>query len=258
MTAWLDGSIVGDGQLPKRTGVAPFETMGAEGGELPLWDLHVARLQATASRLGLSWPSPTRWRAAAGELLRGNGHADAVLRLVLVPSGAALHVVMTTRGRSPVQLVRLLPTVVERPAAAPPADVKAEPRAFYDAVRQQAQDGEADDGIVVGKDGAVLETATANLWLRLDGAWTTPALDGRVLPGIARGLLLRTAARGGVRLAERPCTLADLHRADALAVSNAVYGVRAAALVGEQGGVAFVDSELVPIWRAARTNVHAG
>ncbi|MFY9344594.1 MAG: aminotransferase class IV, partial [Planctomycetota bacterium] len=138
-----------------------------------------------------------------------------------------------------------------RPATAPPADLKSEPRGFYDAVRQQAQDGGADDGIVVAADGAVLETALGNLWLRLDGGWVTPPAAGRILPGIARGLVLAQAAKAGRPVAERACDLGDLQRASALAHSNAVYGVRPACLLGQGPAVQIVDSELGPLWRAA-------
>jgi branched-subunit amino acid aminotransferase/4-amino-4-deoxychorismate lyase len=251
MNASLDGRSVAESALPKRTGIAPFETIGARGGAMPLWERHLQRLAATAARLQLRWAPEASLRADALELLRANGHGDDVLRLALVPAADGVHTVMVTRARSPVKVVKLLPTVVARPADAPPGDVKAEPRAFYDAVRQQAQDGGADDGIVVDRDGAVLETALGNLWLLLDGTWTTPPLDGRVLPGIARALLLDGARRAGIAVAERACTLGDLHAAAALAHSNAVHGVRPACLVGEQASAARVDSELVPLWRAA-------
>jgi para-aminobenzoate synthetase / 4-amino-4-deoxychorismate lyase len=251
MTAWCDGQFVAASQVPKPTAVSPFETMGASRGELPLWERHLRRLAAAAARLRLPFTPAPAWRAAAAEVLRGNGHDDDVLRLQLVARGTAVHVVMTTRQRSPVKVVQLLPTIVERPANAPPADLKADPRTFHDAVRQQAQDGQADDGIVVAGDGAVLETALGNLWLRLDGQWVTPPLDGRVLPGIARELVLAGAAARGVAVAERVCDLADLHRADALAHSNAVHGVRPATLVGQSAAVQLVDSELLPLWRAS-------
>lgn len=251
MNAWCDGVSVPAAALPVRSGVAPFETMGAVRGLVRLWDRHLERLRLAAARLGIVWREPAGLRAAAADLLRSNGHADDVLRLAVVPAGTAVHTIMQSRARSPVKVVQLLPTVVEPPANGPPGDVKAEPRAFYDAVRQQAQDGGADDGIVVGRDGAVLECALGNLWLRIDGAWVTPMLDGRVLPGIARRLLLDAAAAHRVVVAERMCDLADLHRATALAHSNAVYGPRPATLVGQPGATAVVRAELGRLWAAA-------
>ena len=254
MTNWIDGRFVADSSLPKRKGIAPFETMGAEGGEVPLWRHHLARLAATTQRLGLPFAPGPELVAAARELLVHNDHRDAVLRLAVVPHAAGTAVVMTSRPRSPIKVVQLLPTVVARPADAPPGDVKAEPRGYYDAIRQQAQDGGADDGIVVVEDGVVLETALGNLWLRLDGRWVTPALDGRVLPGVARTLLLAAARKVGKAIEERRLELGDLHRAEALAHSNAVYGVRPACLCGTAPAVAFVDNELQPLWSAARSS----
>lgn len=253
MTAWVDGAFVGDAAVPHATAAAPgpFETMRAVASELPLWDRHLQRLAHTASRLGLPFAADVRLRAAATEVLLHNGHADDVLRLALVPDGARVRTVLTSRARSPVTCVRLLPTVVEPPAGFR-GEFKLWPRPFYDAVLRQAQDGGADDGIVVAADGDVRETAVGNLWLRLDGVWTTPALDGQLLPGIARALLLAAARDRGLPVAERRCDLGDLHRAEALAHSNAVYGPRAAALVGSAlPTVPFVDTELVPLWRDA-------
>lgn len=251
MTIWIDGNLQGGSTVPRSKQFAPFETMGAQAGELPLWPRHLERLAATAQRLGLPFEPDPELRAAATEVLLKNGHADDVLRLSLVPNDGGVQVVLSSRARSPIRTVKLLPTILERPDDAPPGDVKAEPRGFYDQVRQQAQDGEADDGIVVGLDGAVLEAALGNLWLRLDGVWVTPALDGRVLPGIARALLLEHAGQQGLACAERAVTLADLHAADALAHSNAVYGPRPACLLGEPSHVEIVDSSLGALWRQA-------
>lgn len=256
MTAWCDGRWLAPEALPTPPAgaIAPFETMGAAEGVVALWDRHLARLRAAAARLGLPFaPAPEpELRAAATELLLQNGHADEVLRLQLVPaSGGPPHTVMTTRSRGPLRReLRLLPTVVAPSAGEPPADLKANPRRRYDAVLQQAQDGGADDGIVVAADGGVLETAVGNLWLRLRGGWVTPPADGRLLPGIARAVLLERAAAAGVPIAQRPCDLGDLHAAEALAVTNAVHGPRAAALAGgAAAAVAIVDNTLGRLWR---------
>lgn len=251
MTAWVDGQLVADGALPRRAGVAPFETMGARGGELPLWDRHLARLRGALARLELAWREPAGLRAAAMELLRANDRSDGVLRLAVVPTATGVSTVLTARAKSPVKVVQLLPTVVERPADAPPGDLKAEPRGYYDAVRQQAQDGQADDGLVLAADGALLETALGNLWLLVAGRWVTPALDGRVLPGVARAILCAGLRARGLVVDERACDLGDLHRAEALAVSNAVHGPRPACLVGQQADAAPTARDLQPIWRDA-------
>jgi branched-subunit amino acid aminotransferase/4-amino-4-deoxychorismate lyase len=252
MSIYLDGALVAPSAMPQRSGMAPFETIGALASDLPLWAVHAERLQQNAARLRLPWSPPKGLYAAAGQLLRQNGHTDGVLRWLLLPSAKGLHTVLTTRAKAPIKVMKLLPTVVERPADAPPGDLKAEPRGFYDAVRQQAQDGGADDGIVIGPEGEVLETAIGNLLLRLDGRWVTPALDGRVLPGVGRALLLAAARAAGQPIAEQACGLPDLHRAEALCHLNAVYGPRPAHLLEQaNAGIPFVERELRPLWQQA-------
>lgn len=240
---WLQGEFVGGDSPTQLPGLGLFETMCAVTGVLPLWERHLQRLQQSATRLSLPFVPPADLRAAAAELLLHNNHEDGALRLALLPDGR-LELCSRDRQNAP-QLVRLIPTVQRRPDAAPPASLKATPRAFYDAVQHEAQQGAADDGIVLGDDGAVLETATGNLWLHLDGGWVTPPLDGRVLPGIARALLLEHGAGR-----ERACDLADLHRALHLAVSNAVHGPRPAVLVSTRpASVESFDTSLQTLWR---------
>lgn len=246
---WIDGAFVGadeQGDAAAEDVVAPFETMGAAAGALPLWDRHMTRLRATLDALG-DGLDPRGLREAAGELLGRNGHEEGVLRLVqeLRPRGRCTW--MDTRPRSGTSLVRLLPTVTRRAADTPPPRWKVRPRRFYDEVLAEARAGGADDGIVLADDGALLETAVGNLWLLLDGQWVTPPDDGRMLPGIARGILLAASIEPAA--IERSCDLADLHRAQALMVSNAVYGPRPAALVGQT--VEDHDSELVKAWQKA-------
>ncbi|HLQ38385.1 MAG TPA: aminotransferase class IV [Planctomycetota bacterium] len=247
----VDGELLADDAVPPLPAdlVAPFETMAASGSAVPLWPRHLQRLRAAAQRLGLPWAPPPRLERAAAELLAANHHHGGVVRLQLVPAAAAVHWQLTTRARgTAVAPLRLIPCVARRPAAAPPADLKTAPRNFYDAVLAEARAGGADDGIVLGDDGTLLETANANLWLLLDGAWVTPPLDGRVLPGIARELLLLAARAAGVPVAERTCNLADLHRAPQVAVSNAVHGPRGALLVGAPPAVP--DTVLARLWRS--------
>lgn len=243
---WIDGAFV-DGDAAIATGSGLFETMGSFGGELRLWDRHLARLRAGCARLGVAAELPSNLRDDALQLLRTNG--DDVLRLeaLLRPRGVSWR--MTTRRRQTLDVVRLLPTVARRPADAPPADLKATPRPHYDAVLAEARRGGADDGIVLGDGGALLETAHANLWLLLDSVWTTPPLDGRVLPGIARAVLLERARSVGVPVAEAPCWLGDLHRAQSMCVSNAVHGPRVACLPGAT--VPESATSLGRLWRFA-------
>lgn len=80
--------------------------------------------------------------------------------------------------------------------------------------------------LLVDDDGAVLETTRANLFLVLaDGRLATPPLDGRVLPGVARGRAIEMARELGVEVAEEVVSSADVASAREAFVTGSVRGV---------------------------------
>ena len=84
---------------------------------------------------------------------------------------------------------------------------------------------EADDVVLINERGELTETSRANLALRLDGQWWTPALSAGCLPGVERGRLLELR-----KITERVLTPADLGRAEEIAVLNSLRGWRSAVL----------------------------
>ena len=80
--------------------------------------------------------------------------------------------------------------------------------------------------VLVNSDGKVTETDRSNLMLRIDGHWLTPGVDSGCLPGVYREQLLE---RGEVE--ESSLDLDDLHRAEEIAVTNALRGWRKAVLI---------------------------
>jgi len=74
--------------------------------------------------------------------------------------------------------------------------------------------------LLVDLDGRLLETTYANVFVQLDGRLITPPADGRIRPGVLRG---RLVADGDA--VEATMTLADLDRAEAILVGNALRGL---------------------------------
>lgn len=75
--------------------------------------------------------------------------------------------------------------------------------------------------LLADPDGGLLEGATTNLFAWLDGALCTPPADGRLLPGVAREMLIETARARGVDADERPLGVHDLARSSAVLLTNA-------------------------------------
>ena len=95
-----------------------------------------------------------------------------------------------------------------------------------DRSRYPMPEDEGVEMVMVNLDGEVTETERSNLMLRIDGTWLTPALASGCLPGVYRQ---RVLDKGEVE--EAPLDLDDLHRAEEIAVTNAVRGWRKAVLI---------------------------
>lgn len=233
--AWVDGRYldaaravpVDDGAF--RAGHALFETIGAVRGKLPLWPRHLARLAAGAGRLRIECAPPPELAAAAEELLAMTRQQDGVLRLTLSAGGPGPQPrwIMTTRSRGTPGIVPLVVALDPLPDDWPFAALKCAARPHYAVAFAAARAAGAADALLLDRRRLVQETTTCNVVAELDGALVTPRASGRFLPGIARALLLENAT---VEEAELPFDA--LARCRGLWVTNAVHGVRPAALAG--------------------------
>jgi para-aminobenzoate synthetase / 4-amino-4-deoxychorismate lyase len=95
-------------------------------------------------------------------------------------------------------------------------------------------------------DGAVLEAAHANVWIREGRTLVTPPLDGRLLPGTVRARLLADPPAGHTSREAR-VTLERAIAADELLLSSSLRGLHAAVLAGAPAGRA--EPTLVPAFR---------
>ena len=98
-------------------------------------------------------------------------------------------------------------------------------RGRYEEAKERHPD--ADDVLLTNTRGEATETTIANLAVRLDGRWWTPPLDAGLLPGCERAALL---ADGTLR--ERTLSLAELARAEDLAIYSSVRPWRRAVIAG--------------------------
>ena len=250
--AWCDGAFVAAVPRAER---GAFETMGAHAGELPLWSRHLARLARAAVQLGVAFVPPRDLEDAARDLLARTGQRDGILRLELGAMERAARWSMTTRARSSATgPVRLALVVAPRSAADPDAGFKSVARAPYDAALERARATGAEEALLVDAAGNLLEAATANVLVLMGNALCTPPLDGRIVPGIARALLLEGLAARGTPAVERAVHRDELPRAQGVWITNAVHGARVASLDGSAVDAVAAEPwtrRLDEIWAAA-------
>jgi para-aminobenzoate synthetase/4-amino-4-deoxychorismate lyase len=219
---------------------APPAAPSTGGGDVPgirHWARHVARVTQTAAHFGFAFDAAA-FRAAV---------TDAVRALAPDPddadpdAAARAHKVRATVGRA--GDVRVTTAPLAPPPAAPlrvtwAADVRVAPddpffrhkttrRAAYERAYAAARAAGYDEALLLNTRGHVTEGTRTNLVARLDGALVTPPVACGLLGGVARAHLLTTTDA-----AARVLTPADVARADALYLGNAVRGWQRAVLDG--------------------------
>jgi para-aminobenzoate synthetase/4-amino-4-deoxychorismate lyase len=196
--------------------VGLLETILVVDGGAVEADRHLRRLAQSATAVfGLHPPPGLAERVAAAA--RASHPRRARLRVVLYADGTT--------------------TVGVRPASTPSAPVILEPVLLAGGLGAHKWADRAPllmpsgfEALICDLDGAVLEAASANVWLLVDGRLVTPAADGRILEGVTRRRILEVGHVDGIPLVEGPISLRDLERADGVLVSSAIRVTCAAAL----------------------------
>ena len=92
-------------------------------------------------------------------------------------------------------------------------------REDYDRAWREAEAQDAFDMLFFNECGELTEGGRSNVFVRLDGRWSTPPLDAGLLPGVMRAVLIEE-----LDAEERTLTRADLDRAESLMICNALRG----------------------------------
>jgi branched-chain amino acid aminotransferase len=233
-------------------GDAAFETLRAYGGSVFEWDAHARRLAGTCEALQLDHGLSTAdLRERVQETLAANGLSEAYVRLSV------------TRGVQPgkltpapdvdptvVVLVKGLPrggresgpvwdgpatvqTVKTRrvPDRAIPATAKTHNYLNGILARLELRVTGADEALVLDSDGRVAEGATSNVFFVSDDALCTPSLDGPVLPGVTRDVVLDLAREEGIPVREGAFTPDDVRGAAEVFLTNTTWELRPVATV---------------------------
>jgi para-aminobenzoate synthetase / 4-amino-4-deoxychorismate lyase len=185
---------------------------------------HLARLRASAAYFGFAYDHGSVAGAFAREAARFPDRAARIRvtldRLGRVRSGAVA-------APRPVPLTRV---ALDTDEPVDPSDPllfhKTTLRRRFDDAKARHPD--AEDVILTNVRGEVTEATIANVAVRLDGVWWTPPLDAGLLPGIGREVALE---EGWV--SERPVSIEELRRAEAVELLSDNRGRRPVELIGD-------------------------
>jgi branched-chain amino acid aminotransferase len=209
-----------------------FETMRTYHGKVFLLTDHMARLERSASTLGLSLPvSRERLADLVRETLTRNRLHEAYLRVTVSrgPGEIGLDpalcktptLVIVAKPFQPypdsfyMQGVSVMIAKTRRnsPEAIPP-HVKSLNYLNNLLAKMEATAAGAHEALLLNHHGEVTEGTTSNVFAVREGRLYTPAIDCGILAGLTRGVILLVARDLGIATEETRLTANDLYQAD--------------------------------------------
>ncbi len=242
---WVKGRLVPDEELRisvlDRTfehGLGLFETFRTWNGHPVLLDRHVERIRRSARELDLPLDDDDCPDVrAVSDLIEANRDSLAPgqdVRLRLTLSGG----VATTPSSSSVLWMTAkplpLPTRISGAVITLSMQVATDdPLTRHKTLNYwrkrialaQASQAGSDDVLSLTPDGHVCETCRANVFLVEGRRLITPGLDGPLLPGVMRGVVLERAGRLGIEVAEGPVPLEQISTTDEAFLTNSLHGM---------------------------------
>ncbi|WP_117592159.1 aminotransferase class IV [Haloprofundus halophilus] len=245
-------------------GDAAFETLRVYGGHLFEWDAHADRLAESCEILQLDHGlSDESLRGRIEETLAANELGDASVKLSisrgvqpgkLTPSPEVDPTVVVTLsplgrggvgGEKPWDGPATLQTVKTRRPSNRALPSKAKTHNYLNGILAllELRVTGADEALVLDDEGYVAEGATSNVFFVDGERLCTPSLDGPVLPGVTRDIVLELAESEGIPVREGFFTPDDVRGADEVFVTSSTREIRP---VGTVDGI---DVETGPVTR---------
>ncbi|QZA78056.1 aminodeoxychorismate lyase [Deefgea tanakiae] len=213
-----------------------FRTMKVTAGQIEFWSQHYAKLASDCARLGIVAPSEAILLAEIAQL----APVDHSIKIIVTRGESARGYMMPAdivpnrivqRAALPLYASNLYTEgavlrVCETQASWQPAlaGVKHLNRLENVLARREWSDPAIFDGLMLDRDGFVIEGVMSNVFALINGVWSTPKLDCSGVAGVYRDMLLNMNACDDIHAIECDLKLVDLFAADAIFVCNSLAG----------------------------------
>ncbi len=227
-----------------------FRTVKCQAGRLAFWARHYRKLCADCAVLGISAPAEALVLDDIRQLLGQTVWPDAVFK-IMVTRGESTRGYAVPAGIVPNRIVQIAPLpaypqqlyregaqlcLCKTPATWQPAlaGVKHLNRLENVMARREWVDPTILDGLLLDRDGNVLEGVMSNVLVLQEGELVTPRLDTGGVAGVMRGVVLGAAQRLGWPVAERALSLDAFWKAERVWISNSVLGLMPVTRLAQQ------------------------
>jgi branched-chain amino acid aminotransferase len=226
-------------------GDSVYDVVRTYGGRVFALDRHLARMERTASRIGLSLPSRPTLTAELLRTIDAAGNPESYARFIVTRGqggfGLSPHLaegenrliilVKPLEPPAPDQYERGLRVAVARTRRNPPQalDPALKTGNYLNGILalREAHAAGADDALMLDIQGRVTEASTSNVFHVKDGAVITGPLSLGMLEGVTRALLIDVARAEGLQVREEPYGIDALVAADEVFVTSTIREVMA-------------------------------
>jgi len=215
-----------------------FETMRLEAGGVVALGKHLQRCYRDAPRIGVNLPIVSELRDWIARAIQESGCAAGVVKLIAT-AGSAPRGYRFSRS-SPARIllgIRVgLPDPVQQPVrvrlcetriSSNPtlAGIKHLNRLEQVLARNEWDDIDVHEGLMLDVHEQVIEATQANVFLMRDGLLLTPDLSHCGICGVMREQVLEAASDAGLPYAIQAIPLGDIARCSEMFLTNAVLGI---------------------------------
>ena len=241
---WVNGRAAGEVSALERGlhfGDGLFETIACVGGRARFLQLHLRRLAAGCTRLGLEAPEAPTLRAEVQQLAAPC--ARAIIKVLLTRGAAAARGYAVTGFEKPTRIslryawppedsalaregvrVRIAALRLgENPAL---AGLKHCNRLEQVLARREWTDTGIAEALMFSSSGALISGTMSNVFMVRDAKLYTPRVDRCGVAGIMRHVVLAAAADAGIAAEERVLDSQELLSAQEVFLTNALMGIR--------------------------------
>lgn len=219
-----------------------FETARLHQGKYFRLDQHLQRLQESAQTMKLATPTSRELADLAHDIARRNQLREASLRITITRGSGGSG--FKTRGTGKPTVIAFLTPVADdwrekaargwtlitartlRPAPeSVPAQLKALGRVYAILASLEAEAAGADDALLLTADGSIAEGPTWNFFWRTGHTVRTAALEGGVLEGVTRRIIMDLSRAAGFQFEEGVWPRGELDHADEAFATMTSQGV---------------------------------
>lgn len=216
-----------------------FETMALVNGQLPLWTLHMDRLQQACQRLQLTCPPLDVLHAEC--MLLAKGSERAIIKLILtrgesdrgyvIPDASVLTRILQrtpwptlprSYWESGVKVRFCDFTLARQPAL---AGIKHLNRLEQVLARAEWHDPTIQEGLLADSENQIIEAVSHNLFIVSGETFATPDLTHCGVAGVMREYIMSILRESGRRVHITALTRDDILRADAVFLCNSIHGI---------------------------------